>query len=778
MTALWTKLRRDLWHSRGQGLAIGLVVACAVATSAGSVATARALARSRDLYYTRAAMPDVFAEATRVPEPVAWRLGAIPDLETRAAGEARVSWSGGAARVRLVSVTPGGGRLGRLHVREGHLPSEGEGVISEGFARANGLHPGARLSLVVNGKLQRMTVSGVVLSPEHVYAIPPGGLFPDDRAFGLVWMPRKAVEAALDLEGAFDQVVLRLTPGARAGDVIDALDALLGPFGGLGAYGRDQLISNRFLSDEIRQLDNMATVLPAIFLGVAAFLVSVALSRLVAAQRMQVGTLKAIGYGHAAIGLHYAAYAAAISIAGAAAGIGLGYALGAYMSRMYTDFYRFPVLDYRADPGAMLRATALGLLASLARALGAVRRAVRLPPAEAMRPPAPRRYRPTWIERLGAGALLSLEARMSLRGLARRPVRAALGALGIGSAVAILVTGGYFGDAMDFMIRLSFDRALRADATVRFTHPVGRDAMHELARLPGVLAAEPVQELPAVLRRGSRSERVALSGVVPGATLSARVGADGREVPVPPAGLVVSSRLATLLDARPGNLIQVELLEGRRATGRLPIAGTVDDVLGLSATASLETVRRLAREGEVITGAHLAVDAAGRPDTARALGERPRVAGVAWRADTVHSFRKTVASTLLAFAGMLVGFAIAIAGGVVYSAVRASFAERSRELATLRVIGLTRAEAWRVLVGEVALQLAAALPLGAALGLGLSTLSSHALESDLFRIPVVIDRSTWVFGLGVTTAATILTSLVARRWIGRLDLTEAMRSGE
>jgi hypothetical protein len=364
VTALWTKLRRDLWHSRGQGLAIGLVVACAVATSAGSVATARALARSRDLYYARAAMPDVFAEATRVPELVAWRLGAIPgvvDLETRAVGEARVAWAGGTARVRLISVAPGGGRLGRLHLREGRLPSEGEGVISEGFARANGLHPGARLSLVVNGRLQRIIVSGVVLSPEYVYAIPPGGLFPDDRAFGLIWMPRKPVEAALDLEGAFDQVVLRLAPGARAGDVIDSVDAVLAPFGGLGAYGRDQLISNRFLSDEIRQLDNMATVLPAIFLGVAAFLVSVALSRLVAAQRMQVGTLKAIGYGDGAIGAHYAAYAAAISIAGAAAGIGMGYALGAYMSRMYTDFYRFPVLDYRADPGAMPLGAALGL---------------------------------------------------------------------------------------------------------------------------------------------------------------------------------------------------------------------------------------------------------------------------------------------------------------------------------------------------------------------------------------------------------------------------------
>ncbi len=682
------------------------------------------------------------------------------------------------ARVRLISVGPGGGTLGRLYLREGRLPEPGEGVVSEGFAEANGLRPGERLSLTVNGRLQTVTLSGVVLSPEYVYAIPPGGLFPDDRAFGLLWMPQKDVEAALDLEGAFNQVVLRLAPGARTGEVLDAVDEVLRRFGGLGAYGRDRLVSNRFLSDEIRQLDNMATVLPAIFLGVAAFLVSVALTRAVTAQRTQIGMLKAIGYGNGAIGLHFAAFAAAIALAGAAVGIGLGQVLGAYMSRMYTELFRFPVLDYRADPRAIAQAVGLALLASQAGAAGAVRRAARLAPAEAMRPAAPARFRSTALERWGAAAVLSLTGRMSLRGLARRPVRAALAALGLSSAVAVLVTGGYFGDAMDFMVRLAFERALRADATVTFTNPVARDAILELERLPGVSAAQPVREVTAILRRGPRSERVALAGAAPGGTLSILVGEDQREVPVPAGGLVVSSRLAVLLDARPGDRVRVELLEGRRASGELPIAATVDDVLGLSATTSLGALRRLAQGGDVITGAFLAVKPGSRPATMQALDERPKVSGVSWRTDTIQSFRKTLAASLLAFAGMLVGFAVAIAGGVVYSTVRSSFSERSRELATLRVIGFTRMESWQVLVGEIVALLLAALPLGALLGLGLSFLSSHAFESDLFRVPVVIERSTWAFALGVTALATVATSVVAYRWIERIDLADALRSGE
>jgi putative ABC transport system permease protein len=781
VTALWTKLRRDLWHARGQAVAIAVVLACAVATSAGSVATARALTRSRDLYYARTSMPHVFARAVRAPATVTARLSALPgvaELETRAVGDGRVTYPGGSARVRVASTTPDGGRLGRLHLRQGRLPGAGEAAVSEGFAVATGIGPGQRISLTVNGRLQSVSVSGVVLSPEFVYAIPPGGLFPDDRAFGLVWMPRAAVEAAFDLEGAFDEVVLRLVPGAREEVVVDALDAILRPFGGVGAHGRDLLVSHRFLSNEILQLEGMATLLPAIFLGVAAFLVSVALTRMVAAQRMQIGTLKALGYGDVAIGLHYLAFAAALALLGSAAGVLLGHAFGAYMSRMYTDFFRFPLLDYRADPGAMATATGLALAASLAGAAGAVRRAIRLPPAEAMRPPAPGRFQPTVLERLGAGALLSLPARMSLRGLARRPIRALLGTLGVASAVAVLVAGAFFGDAMDFMLDLAFRRALRADATVAFTHPVDRRAVQELARIPGVLAIEPTRDLAAVLRRGSRSERVALTGLEPGSSLARIVGEDERPVEIPAAGMVVSARLAERLGARAGDRVRVELLDGRRATGELAVAATVDDVLGLTATASLDTLRRLAREGDVVSGAHLAVDPEARPSVARALDRRPAVAGVSWRADTVESFRRTLATSLLAFAGMLVGFAVAIAGGVVYSSVRTSFAERSRELATLRVIGFTRGEAWRVLVGEVATQLLAALPVGALMGMGLALLSASAFESDLFRIPVVVERSTWIFAAGVTTAAALGTSIVARRWIRRIDLADALRSGD
>ncbi len=784
MRALERKLLRDLWQTRGQGLAIAVVMACATASFVGSTATWRALERSRDLYYAQDSFADVFAEARRVPAPVAHRIAELPgvaEVETRVLGDARADVADGSARLRLVSLEPSGSRLNRVHVRQGRLPSpgvSGEGVVSENFAAANRIVPGDRMVLTVNGRREPLLVTGVVLSPEYIYAIPPGGILPDDRHFGIAWMPRRALEAALDMEGAFDAVALRLVPGASETAVVAGLDRILAPYGGLGAYGRDLQVSHRFVSSEIEEQRAMARVIPAIFLAVAAFLVAVSLTRLVASQRAQIGTLKALGYGNRAIGLHYAGFALVVAAVGAVPGAGLGHLFGAGMSLMYRDFFRFPVLDYRADFGTMAAALALALGTAAAGAAGAVRAATRLAPAEAMRPPAPATFRLTVVERMGLTRLLSLPARMAVRNLGRRPARAFLGTLGIASAVAVLVTGAFFIDAIDYMVTVAFERALRADATVAFTDPVSRDALQELAHVPGILAVEPFRAAPAVVRSGHRSERLALTGYPPTPRLSRIVGQDGRALPVPEEGLVISRQLAEILHVSPGERVRVELLDGHRRTADVAVAGTVDDLLGLSAGASLAEVSRLAGDGDVLSGVHLAVDPAMRPEVARMLGERPKVATVTWRTDAVVGLRQTLADLVLAYAGVLVGFAVAIAAGVVYNVVRIAFGERERELATLRVIGFRRGEAWRVLLGEVSVQVLLALPLGAAMGLGLAWLSAGAFASDLFRIPVVIERSTWIFAFTITGTAAAATALLALRWIARQDLAVALKSGE
>jgi putative ABC transport system permease protein len=786
VSALDHKAWHDLGRMRGQAVAIAALVACAVAAWGSTALTERAMVRSRDAYYVAERFADVFAALRRAPEGVAARVAALPGV---AEVESRVVWSGrlelpggGHARALFVSVPDvGSPRLNGIVVRAGRalLPEErGAALASEGFAEANGLVPGEALVAVVNGRRERLRLAGVALSPEYVYAIGPGMFFPDDRRFAVIWMPRADLAAAAGMEGAFNALALRLAPGAREADVVRGVDGVLERWGGRGAHGRGDQVSHRYVSNEILELRATAVVLPGIFAGIAAFLLSVIVSRLVATQRQQIGMLKALGYGDAAVALHYAKLVGAVVLAGAAAGALVGVGLARALARMYASFFRFPVLVHE-DAGWVL---AVGVAASVAAAAlgvaGAVWRAARLAPAEAMRPEPPAAFHRTRFDALPLLRALPPAWKMVVRSLARRPVRAALSATGIAAGVAVLVVSGSMEDSLDLLLRLHFQVASPEDAVVAFAEPAGRDALLELRSIAGVRAAEPVREVPATLRHGARSYRAGVSGVDPGAALRRLVDVRGAVTPVPPAGVVLSAQLARILGVRTGEDVLVEVHEGRRAVLALPVVALVDDFAGVAATMSRAALNAALGEGDLASGALLAVEPGSVAAVEAKVAERPRVAEVTLAGEARRSMDEVIERAIGGFLAVLGAFALVLAGSVVYNAARVAHAERARELATLRVLGFTTDEAWRVLAAELAVLAVAAVPLGWALGAGLMVLATRGLSSDLFRLPVATSPATFARSGAYVLAAAAALVLVARGWVKRADLVDALKARE
>jgi len=399
MRALDRKLLRDLWRLRAQELAIALVIAGGVATYIMAASTLESLQRTEDRFYREYRFGEVFASLKRAPESLTVRIRSIPGtarVETRVLGQARLQLPGFYDPVTAVVVSiPDRGQpaLNRLYLRSGRLPGPDPGgnrvVVSEAFAEAHGLRPGDALQAVINGRSERLRICGVALSPEFIYQMRPGDMFPDYRRYGVLWMARTPLENAYDMQGAFNDVVLRLAPGAEAVPVIQRLDGILAPYGGLGAYDRADQFSHHYLSQELQQLHTIATLLPGIFLAVAAFLLNLVMSRLIRTQREQIGVLKAFGYASRAIALHYAMLASVIALAGIVLGIGAGAWLGHLVSGIYRGFFRFPFLDYRLAPSVVGDVVAVTAAAALAGTLVAVRRASRLPPAAAMPSRAP-----------------------------------------------------------------------------------------------------------------------------------------------------------------------------------------------------------------------------------------------------------------------------------------------------------------------------------------------------------------------------------------------------
>ncbi|MEM9091468.1 MAG: FtsX-like permease family protein [Cyanobacteria bacterium P01_F01_bin.53] len=785
LNVLDRKLLRDLIKLRGQILAIVLIVACGIGSLVTMMSAYSSLKLTQETYYDHYRFADVFVQMKRAPVSLVPQVEAISGVKTVRSRVVQdvttdVPELPEPATVRLVSIPEQPTAiLNDLFLRSGHYPEHPNEVLaSEAFVLANQLELGDSLGTVINGRWQSLRISGIALSPEYIYEIRGTELMPDNKRFGVLWMERGALATAFDLEGAFNDLALTLLPGASEAEVIFQLDHLLIDYGGLGAFGRPQQISHRFISDEIRQLSAQAVLLPGIFLGIAAFLLNLLLARLVSAQRDQIAVMKAFGYSNLAVGGHYLKLVMVIVSIGALFGIGLGSWLGANLTRLYAGFYHFPILRFEIGAKVLITACLVSGSAATLGAILAVKRAVSLPPAEAMRPEPPATYQPTLLEKLGLQQLVSPTNRIILRNLERRPIQAGFSIVGIAVAVAILVLGRYFQDAMDTIVDVQFRTIQREDITLVFNQPLSAQTQFDLYQLPGILRAEPFRTVPARIRFEHRTYLSGITGVTPTGELRLLLDRDLQPVALPPQGIVLSKKLADILQVRLGDALTLEVLEGGRPTRQVSVSGIFDELVGLSAYMDIHALNQLMREGTTISGAYLMVDKQQQPQLYQVLKRTPAVASVALRETVIQQFEEIIGQSMAGFNQVLVGFASVIAFGVVYNATRIALSERNRELATLRIIGFTRGEIAFILLGEQFVLLCAAIPLGFAMGFSVVVWLTQLYDWELFRFPLVVSPASYAFAFIVISLSALVSGWIIRRQLNQLDLVAVLKTRE
>ncbi|WP_196258868.1 ABC transporter permease [Pelagibacterium limicola] len=785
MRMLDRKLVRELWRLRAQVFSIALLVAAGVATLVLGVATYQSLFETREAYYDRSRFADVFAQASRAPEHA---LGAIERIPGVAMAESRIvdraildledMIEPGSAQ--LVSVPDHGEPLlNTLYMRAGALPDPTQPdqvVVNEGFARVHGLDLGDSFGAILNGQRRDLRIVGIALSPEFIYSLAPGALMPDDRRFAIVWMSRRALAAAFDLEGAFSSVTARLLPGALEADVIDRIDDILASYGGLGAHGRDGQQSNVFLDAELQQLQGSSAVLPPIFLFIAAFLVNLTLSRLIALEREQIGLMKALGYSSLAVAWHYLKFVLAIGAIGVIIGFGAGSWLGRELANLYSQYFHFPYLIFRVDTSVYLLAATATMAAASLGAAKAVWGVVRLSPSVAMQPAAPPRYRRGFAT--GLASRFSQATVMIIRNIVRWPLRAVFTMLGMALAVSVLVASMFAYDAIDHMIDLTYYKAERQDASIVLNLPRPEGALFDIERLPGIMAAEPVRAIPVELANGHLTRRVAIDGRHRDATLSQLVDEDGRWVPLPETGLVLSDWLARTLELQVGDLARMQTLDGRAITAEIPVTAIVRSYVGSAVYMDLGELNRIMGDGPLIGGANIRLDPTLENELFARIKQSPAIVGVSLQSLAREALRETMDENILLMTGVFAILASIIAFGVIYNSARIQLSERGRELASLRVLGFTKAEVSWILLAELALLTLLALPVGWLIGFGLAAAMAIGFETELFRIPLIVERSTYAMASLIVLAAALGSALIVRRRVGRLDLIEVLKTRE
>jgi putative ABC transport system permease protein len=785
MSALDIKLLRDVRRLWAQVLAIALVIGGGIATLVLAVGSHRSLEETRIAYYERYGFADVFAQVKRAPKALVDRIAEIPGVavvDVRINKLALLDIPGFAepASGQFVSLPDTGApMLNRLYMRTGRLPEPGrseEVVVNDTFARAHGYAPGSRFAAILNGKKRELLIVGTALSPEFIYTVGPGDLMPDDRRFGIVWMSEKALASVYDLDGAFSYVSVKLQRDASEREVISRLDALLDPYGGQAAHGRKDQTSHAWLDHELDMLNNMSRTLPPIFLLVSAFLVNLTLSRLVALEREQIGLLKALGYRDGGILLHYAKFVALLVLIGIAFGTVAGTWLGLRITAIFGDFFHFPFLVFAKAPDLYITAALLSAAAAMVGALRALREVVKLPPAIAMQPPSPPMFRRVLPQRLALENILSQPTIMTLRNISRHPVRAGFTALGMSFATAILIVSMFTRDTMENLIDVTYFLADRQDATIGFVEKRIDNVVNQVARLPGVLAAEPFREVPVRIHHGNVERRITISGRPTDADLRRIIDLDLRPVTLPETGLAISSMLGQVLGVQVGDTVEVDLLEGAKRSVALPVVSLIEDYFGLKGMMDMAALQRVMREAPVVTSVNISLDDSRREEFYAAVKSMPTVSGVALQRVSLANFRKAIALLVTTMASIYTGLAAVIAFGVVYNNARISLSERARELASLRVLGFTRGEVLRILLLELAILTLIAQPPGWIMGYGLAWVMKTNLAGELMRVRLVVEHSTYVIATAIVVLAAVASATVIRDRINKLDLVAVLKT--
>ena len=787
LSSLDRKLARDMWRRRGQVLAIALVITSAVATLIMALGALHSLSSARASYYERYRFADAFVSLKRAPDLVAARLRALPGIarvQTRIATYATLDIPGMKDPVRGLALSlpqDNASALNALVLRSGRFPDAarpGEVIIHEAFADAHAFTPGSTFAANMNGRRLTLTIVGIALSPEFIYVIAPGEIVPDDARYGVIWMDRKALAAATDTQGAFNDVLFTLSPGVNERDALSSIDTLLEPYGGTGAYGRSQHMSHSFLDSEFGQLSTMAGVIPEVFLLVASFLVYSVIARQIETQREEIGILKAFGYADAAVAWHFIKMALVTALIGLLLGWAAGYWLASLITDLYRQYFRFPNLVLEISPDVLALSALVALIAAAAGAVVAVGRVMKLSPAVAMAPPMPAIYGEGPLERMGLLRGIGSTGFMIVRHITRFPLRSTMTVTGIALSLGLLISTTQFFDSVKVMIDTFFFRAQRQDVSVTFTELRSDTVRIDLARLPGVISVELRRGVTARLTNATRSERIYIQGIDRNARLSQQVDIDGRAITLPRDGLVLSRRLADKLAVTAGDVIDLRQLEGRRRVARVPIAFVIDEYVGLAAYMDRTALNRLAGDGPVAASAAMKIDPTRERELFHAVRDIPGIFTISLQRHAYLKFRELVDQNIMTMVWFYCGFAAIIAFGVAYNASRITLSERSHELATLRVLGYHRTEVARILVGELVLLTLLAIPLGVLVGYGLSLYMIDRFTTDLFQMPFGLTAETIGKAILVVGGAALVSCLLVARNVANLDLVRVLKTRE
>lgn len=791
MSVLDRKLVRDLAASKGLVLAITALVAVGVMCFIYMRSAYRSLLQAQEEYYTQSRMADFWIDLKKVPVSelsLVAELPGISEIRPRIQFFATVDLDRVPVPLNGLVLTLPDERqpvINDVVLKRGSYFTDrrrNEVLVNDAFAQRHNLYPGMWIHLILNDRREELFIVGTAVSSEFVYLVGPGGLAPDPDHFGVFYLKDSFAEEVFDFDGAANQLVGLLTPEyrQRPDDVLRRAEQQLEDYGVFAVTPRKDQSSNRFLSDEIAGLGVFATIMPTIFLAIAALVLNVLMARLIEQQRTIVGTLKGLGYSGGPIFWHFIKFGGLIGLCGGALGCVAGYGMSEMVIRLYRQFFEFPNLVNYVSPRLYAVGVVISLLCAVIGSAQGARAALRLQPAEAMRAKPPSKGGKVWLERIGwFWNSLNSAWRMTLRGVLRNRLRTAVALLASAMGAAILVCGFMLQAAMGFLISYQFEFILKSDVDLSFRDERGIDAWYEARGLPGVDRAEPTLNVACEFVHGPYRRKGTITGLSPNATLTMPRDIDGNRVAMPPVGIAITRRLAEMLHVQPGDFLMVQPTKGLRQPREVPVVAITDSYVGLSVYADIRYLAKIIGEELAVTGMQLQVDPREtvRAELFRELKQLPALQAMNMRSDMIANLNSVV-ETQRIFIGLLVLFAGVIFFASLLNASLISLAERRREVATLRVLGYSNWQIGGLFLRESMVVNLVGTLIGMPLGYSLALLISQQYDTEMFRFPLIVSPDIWLKTVALALMFGLAAHAVVQRDIFRMNWRDALNVKE
>ena len=778
-----------------QFIAVILVIILGVTLFVSIFGAYRNLLLTKDTYFTEQNLCDFYIYLQKAPYEALKKIkkvAGIKKVSGRIEYDVSVDLNDGSQNKvgRILSVPPKYSKhtINNIYMLKGKYfthPNTPEVIVNDRFAKANSLKIGQKIFITANNKKQELKIIGFATSPEYVYLIRGiEDFLPNYKDFGLLFITPEFAESILGYKGAMNQIVgffgdNTLSKKHREA-ILDNAEKELKSYGVFYKLLKEDQVSNRMISDEIKQLKVSTFITPMMFLGIAAVVIFMIVGRIVKNQRIHIGELISFGYSNIQIFWHYLKYALFVGVIGSGIGLILGLMLSAEYIKLYNQYYVFPYLKYHIYPDVALIGVGMTLSFCAVAGFLSVSKILSLMPAVAMRSESPQAGKKILMEKMTfIWKLLSLKTKIIIRNLFRKKSRFIVGMVSIMLSGSLLIISLSMNDSTNYLLKFEFFEIEKYDLKVMFFEPRSMESINELKRFDFVSSIEPILELPVSIQREWRKKDIAVTGISSDPKLL-KISTNTSYNKNLDNGIIVNEKLAQILRLKIGDEIQLKSLKkGERRKRQFIIKGINNQIFGLPCYMDIKTLGKSFLQGVVASGALIKLKKGYDMEAIKKeLKKYPAIASTQFKQQFIASFNEAITGTMFVSLFILFIFAGSIAFAVIYNTTIISIMERRIEIAVFKVLGFTDKEIVKIIFNENNLLGICGIAVSLPLGTFLNWLIGLAYDTEMYRFPMIVNTGTYVITIIMLMSFVYLSNVLCMKTIHKIDVVEALKARE